>query len=274
MNHSSHRTLPLLVLLICLAAPSVARADRVDRLVAILKRQPDYKVRLQVVLVLTRLRSRRSVPALVQALADPKQTIRGLAAAALAKIGDVSAVTPMAARLAVERDPYVKGELKRALKSLRNLKRGPPRGTRFYITTGKMIDKSGKGGAGAARLMGEVLLRELNKEAAIATDWGGRRPSGAELRKRSIKGFILDGSIVAMERRPSGSTVEVFCKIKVALSTFPGNSMRAFITRGASMMVPASAASPRLAAAQQRDVLEGALVAAKQDLVRTYLSRK
>jgi len=264
----------LVVVATCAAIPDIARADRVGRLVSILASKPDYKIRLQVVLVLTRLMSRRSVPALVDVLSDEKPTIRGLAATALGKIGDIKAIPGMQARLKVEKNAFVRGELKQALKLLKVLKTGPPRGTRFYITTGKMADKTGKGGAELVGMMSEVLMRELQKEQGIVTYWAGRRPSATDLRKRRVKGFILDGSIISLSRKSAGGVMEVSCKIKVTLSTYPGNSMRVFITRGASMRIPDMTFKPARQAAQNRDVLEGALVAAKQDLVRNYLSKQ
>ncbi len=257
-----------------MALPSSARADRVDRLVSILASKPDYKIRLQVVLVLTRLRSRRAVPALVDALSDEKNTIRGLAASALGKIGDIKAISGLDARLKVEKSPFVTSELKSALVTLKSLKKGPPRGTRFYVTAGKMVDNTGRGGAEMVRMMNEVLLRELDKEQGIVTYWAGRKPRARELKKRRIKGYILDGSILKLSRARKGGVMEVTCKIKVTLSTFPGNSMRVFITRSATMRVPAQVFKPARMSAQNRDVLEGALVAAKQDLVRNYLAKQ
>lgn len=272
--HPTHRLVLILCLATCLALPATARADRVDRLVMILTSKPEYKIRLQVVLVLTRLRSRRAVPALVDTLSDEKITIRGLAATALGKIGDVKAISRLQARLKVETNPFVRGELKSALATLKALKKGPPRGTRFYLTTGKMVDSTGSGGAEMVLMMNEVLLRELDKEQNIVTYWAGRTPTARDLKKRRIKGFILDGSILKLSRTRKGGVTEVTCKIKVTLSTFPGNSMRVFITRAASMRVPDQAFKPSRQSAQNRDVLEGALVAAKQDLVRNYLAKQ
>ena len=258
----------------CLALPSTARADRVDRLVSILAGKPDYKIRLQVVLVLTRLRPRRAVPALVDVLDDEKHTVRGLAATALGKIGDIKAIPGLKARLKVEKQPFVIGEIKAALKTLKALKLGPPRGTRFFITSGKMVDSTGKGGEEMVRMMNEVLLRELEKAEGIVTYWAGRSPTRSELKRRRIKGYILDGSILELSRKRVASVMEVTCKLKITLSTYPGNSMRVFITRGASMRIPDMSFKPARVAAQYRDVLEGALVAAKQDLVRNYLSKQ
>ena len=265
--------LALGIVAICLGCPRPAVADRIDKLIKILGSKPAYKVRLQVVLVLTRLRPRRAVPALVMALNDPKPTIRGLAATALGKIGDIKALAGITKRLKQEQHAFARGELKGALKLLQVLKKGPPRGTRFFITTGKMVDNTEEG-AELVKMMSEVLDRELAKEAGIVTYWAGRNPKQSELRRRRIKGFILDGSIIGLSRKQVGNQTEITCKIKITLSTYPGNSMRVFVTRSASMRIPKMPPNAARAAAQYRDVLEGALVAAKQDLVRTYLSRQ
>lgn len=274
LRHAGRFIVLLGVVATCVVVPGTARADRVSRLVSILSSNPDYKIRLQIVLVLTRLRSRRSVPALVDVLSDERHTIRGLAATALGKIGDIKAIPGLKARLKLEKHAFVRGEIQQSLRTLKVLKSGPPRGTRFYITTGKMIDRSGKGGSEMVMMMSEVLLRELEKVDGIVTYWAGRRPSARELKKRRIKGFILDGAILELSRKPNAGGKEVTCKLKIALSTFPGNSMRVFITRAASMRIPDGPSDKARVSAQNRDVLEGALVAAKQDLVRNYLSKQ
>src|SRR4051812_1645894 len=85
----------LLQLLVCLAVGlvgSIAWADRIDELNHTVVSEPAWRVRLQAVMVLGRLGDKRAVPALVHALTDQAEGIRGLAAQILGKLGDPRAV--------------------------------------------------------------------------------------------------------------------------------------------------------------------------------------
>src|SRR5207302_2123704 len=57
-----------------------ARADKIDDLTRALMQDPSYKVRVQAALVLGKLNDRRAVPALMQALKDENESVRGVAA--------------------------------------------------------------------------------------------------------------------------------------------------------------------------------------------------
>ncbi|MGZ3426598.1 MAG: HEAT repeat domain-containing protein, partial [Polyangia bacterium] len=68
-----------------------ASADKIDDLTRTLMQDASYKVRVQAALVLGKLNDRRAVPALIQALHDENETVRGVAATSLGRIGDKSA---------------------------------------------------------------------------------------------------------------------------------------------------------------------------------------
>jgi hypothetical protein len=248
-----------------------AWADRVTRLIQILETDSSYKVRLQVCVTLGNLKDKRAVPALIKVLTDENFTVRGVAAAALGQIGDKSALPELKKLAKEDSNPFVRSQAEKAIKALAGAAAGPPPGAKFFLTIGKMTSKAKKG-ADLPKILGEALLKEFNKVTGVVTDWGGRNPTGAELSKRNIKGFVLDGSILSLTQTNKGENIEISCTIKVSLATFPGNSMKAFYTGGAGTEVAARSFKPEIEESIYRDILEGAAQDAKQNIVQSFLS--
>jgi hypothetical protein len=122
------------------------------------------------------------------------------------------------------------------------------------------------------KALGDALVREFSKVSGVATDWGGRNPTAAELTKRKMKGFVLDGAIVSLSSRRNGAAIEISCDIKVSLATYPGNSMKAFYSGGASTEVPAGRFRSEQEDSLFKDVLEGAAQGAREHIVQSFLS--
>lgn len=270
------RTRLWLFLLAALAVgwPRVSNGDRVDHLVRILQTADSYKVRLQVVITLGKLRDKKAVPALLRALSDDNYTVRGVAATALAQIGDKRALPALKRLATTDRHSFVKSQAKRAVKTLESAAQGPPRGARFFVTVGKVGNKAGKGGPALAEAFKRALLKEFSKVSGVATPWSDRDPSPAELRKFRLTGFVLDGSILSLTRKKQGSNYEISCNIKVSLATFPGNSMKAFYSGGASMEIPVSSFRPQYEQSLYREIVEGAAQGAQQHIAQSYLSNQ
>jgi hypothetical protein len=257
----------LVLLLLTLAWPAQAGADRVDRLVRILKTSDSYKVRLQVVITLGKLKDRRAVPALIGALGDSNYTVRGVAATALGQIGDKRAVSHLKRLARSDRNSFVKSQAKKALKLLRSGGLGPPAGTRFFITVGKLRNKARKGGKQLAEAFRNALLKEFSRVPGV---WSSSTGNVKMLRKHRLKGFVLDGAILKLGKRSSSGGVEISCSIKVSLSTYPGNSMKAFYSGGASMEV--DRVRPEYENTLYREIVEGAAQGAREHIARSYLS--
>jgi len=247
--------------------PAGAQTNRIDQLVRILQTSDSYKVRLQVVITLGKLKDRRAVPALVGALKDDNYTVRGIAATALGQIGDNSALPALKRLYKSDKNSFVKSQAKKAIQALSGGgSDGPPAGSRFFITVGKISNKSGVGGTQLADDFKHALLKEFGRVPGVATPWSSQNPSPAVLRKHRLTGFVLDGAILSATSKSSGSGFELSCSIKVSLSTFPGNSMKAFYTGGASMQV--DKVQPR----DYKDIVEGAAQGAREHIARSYLS--
>ena len=259
----------LLLLVAAIVWPAPAEANRVDRLVRILKTAKSYKVRLQVVITLGKLKDSRALPALIGALRDSNHTVRGVAATALGQIGDTRAKPHLKRMARSDSNSFARGQAKKALRALQG-GGGPPPGARFYVTVGKVTNKTGKGGSGLAEAFRKALIKEFSGVRGVAVPWSSRDPSARTLRKLRLKGFVLDGSILKAGKKRSGGGFEISCSIRVSLSTFPGNSMKAFYSGGAGMQV--DSVRPEYEASLYKEIVEGAAQGARQHIVRSYLS--
>jgi hypothetical protein len=227
------------VLLAALCLSGVAHADKVDDLAAVLRSDPDYKVRLSAALNLGRLGDPRAVAPLIDALADRDRTVRGVAAAALGKLVDGRVAAELADRALAsldrlaqdEPDDVVRGEARRSAGAIRAARPAPsPVGT-IYVEVGLMADNT-KRAPEVPGMMRKQALSSLSR--TFVTRWPtGRAPSELELRSSGATAFYVDGSLVALN--VSRSPAKVTCSVSLLLATYPGKSMFAFVKGGAEV---------------------------------------
>jgi HEAT repeat protein len=254
--------------------PVPASADRVDRLIQILRTDSSYKVRMRVVITLTGIKDRRVPPALIRALSsDESHLVRGLAARALAQQRAHKALPALRRASRRDRHPFARKQARRAAKALASSLADSKR-ARIYVTVGYLQNRTRRGGQGVVRVLKRALLNEFERAPGVTTRWNGRRPTGDELRRRKMKGFVLSGTIQRLSRRRSGRNMEIRCRIRVELSTFPGNSMKAFYSGEASMAVASRSRNPAYLRALYREIFAGAAREARNHIVRSYLSRE
>ena len=246
------------------------RADRIDRLISILSTSQSYKVRLQAAVSLGRLKDRRSVPALSRALRDQQFTVRAVAAAALGQIGDPSALRALKRQQRRETKIFVRGQLAKAIRILESLD-DTKDGGRVLLKIGRFRNETGVGGAGLGDVLAESLRRVFSRDTSITVPSRGTTISPAQLASRRMRGFVLDGAIVKLEERPSGRDITLSCKVRVVLSTFPGNSMKAFYNGGASVAVRSGTLNNAVRRQLYRDLLGGAAEGAHQNITRSFL---
>lgn len=232
---------------------------------------------MQVAIALGKLKAKRAVGALIFTLRDPNETVQGVAAAALGQIGDRRALASLRSLQQRTSNSFVRKQAARAIASIGGGGGGgaPPANARFFVTVGKLSNKSGRGGSQLSKAFGNALRKEFSKVSGVATSWyGGGKPSAAQLRKRRMKGFVLDGSILSLTQKESGGNIEISCSIRVSLATYPGNSMKAFYSGGASTAVSARYFNPSQAFNVYKDLVEGAATGAKQHIVRSFLAHQ
>lgn len=269
--------LPLLVAALTLGWVTAAHGDRADQLIQILKTDLSYKVRLRVVVALGQLKQRRAVPSLIYALYDQNYTVRGLAAAALAQIGDKRALYALRRVAAKDTHGFVRTRAKIALRVLERAAdppgapRAPPRRERFFIKIGKLANRTGRGERRSIQILEAALLKTFSAVPGVTTRIGdGSDPSAAVLSRHQLRGFALDGTLQRLGRERTGRGLRLTCSIRVALTTFPENSIKAIYSGETAMEVRFY--QPRLEESLLKDLFEGAADEARRNIVTRYLS--
>ncbi len=261
-----------LALCLVLASPAPAGADRVSRLVSVMKRARDYKVRLRAVQVMGQLRSWRAVPSLVRALDDPTPVVRGMAAVALSRIGDLSAARPLSTRLAREKNPQVKVRLSQAIKALALLSR--PSAARYFISLGKLRNRSSVSSTDMPLVLEDALHREFGKVPRITTRWGTGQPTRPALKRHGVQGYILDATVTGAGAKQQDREVMVFARVQYTLSPMSGKSPRVTFQGNAQLMMPLARYRKRYLAPYITDLMEVSAAVAQENIVRHQLPAK
>jgi hypothetical protein len=255
---------------------AAARSSRVDRLINILKTDSSYKVRLRVVVALGQLKDRRAVPALIYALYDKNYTVRGLAAAALAQIGDKRALFGLRRVAKQDKHGFVRARAKTALRVIKRANASTPTAPavrhRFFIKIGKMANRTGRGGRKTMQILEGALLRSFASMPGVTTNLGGGNPSADLLARRRIRGYALDGTLSKLRRTRTGRGINLSCSIRVALTTFPGNSIKALYSGETSMEVRYY--RPSMRPGLLKDLFNGAAQEARRRIAASYLSQQ
>jgi hypothetical protein len=180
-----HRhTRSLLLTLCCLLLPRSAAADPVQNLIKILRAASDYKQRLAATIALARRKDRRAVPALIAALQDRNETVRGIAARVLGKFGDPRAKSALEQLLGTTQSSFLRSAAKEALVELgkaqgtakvvgrRPATRAPPSGpgSRVPPPPGGSGDKKKMQASGTLGTLGGYAIQQgINARLPAAT---------------------------------------------------------------------------------------------------------
>lgn len=243
-----------LALLLLLARP--ARADKVDDLVTALRSDESYKVRVQAALVLGKLKDKRALRPLMQALKDENPTVRAVAAQSLGALGDASALPSLRAAAEADESDFVKREADAALKKLK-LAAGGTRASseavaaRFFLAVGPLARGTRKVDKEAVELFRSALLRELGKTPGVTLDPGG---------DKGRTSYWVDGNIV----RLSVQGQEVSCDVKVLLASWPSKAIIMWTDGGATVQGSGTAAEGK------KDCLEAASQSVREN-IQTFL---
>jgi hypothetical protein len=232
-------------------------------LIELLETSSSYKVRMQVLVHLAQLEHElgRVDAALRRALSDDSAAVRRVAGAVLARRGIRPRALPPTRRAARAH------EQDRAARERQHQHQD-----RIFVAVGTLASGARTGGREMARIFEAALRRELDAVSGVTTRWEGGAPSAAELVRRRMKGFVLDGAIKSLRRQRGGGQDRYACEVKISFATYPGNSMKAFYTGEASTSVPAGS----LAAGAERriygEIVRSAARGAKERFVRQYLA--
>ncbi len=241
-----------IALLVVLARP--ARADKVDELVTALRSDESYKVRVQAALVLGKLKDKRALKPLVQALKDENPTVRAVAAQSLGVLGDAAAGPALKAASDSDESDFVKREAEAALRKLK-ASGAPTRAVagaaRFFVALGPLARGSKKVDKEAVDIFRSALQRELGKTPGVTMEPGG---------DKGRTGYWVDGNIVRLVSQGG----EVSCDVKVLVASWPSKAIIMWTDGGATVQGSGSEAEGK------KDCLEAASQSVREN-IQTFL---
>lgn len=220
-------------LALLLAAPAVARADRVEQLTTSLLTDPSWRVRVQAAITLGKLkaRERRAVQALKEALKDDNDGVRAVAAETLGRLGDAGAKEALKALLS-DASPTVAAEARKAIDLIDHPAPEEPAAgasaapggggggpARWYLQVSGFASK-----VAAADLVTRVhdrALKALGGVPGLTLDPAAAAPRGR---------YYLDGNIVTLAVSPpdGNGRVKTECAVSITLATLPDKSIKMF----------------------------------------------
>jgi hypothetical protein len=261
------------------SAPQIAAAIDVNRLNRILRAldDGDIRVRMQALIMLTRLRDRRSVNRVGRVLAtDRVASVRALAAACLGASKDRSAIPILQARLR-DRSASVRRQIRLAIARL-----APTKPTRRAVAVARRRARSiakarvlVRLGSMASKIRSKRRLRHVmrgiwQERLATMPRWIALAGPGQKANSRQ-KIYKVNSSITSFRRVRSGKRVSTSCTVSVMLDHKGSIVMMA--TGGATVEVAASRFGRRDASRVDRDALSTAIYSAHRNLMN-YLARQ
>jgi hypothetical protein len=259
---------PLLAVL-CLLCARPAWAGKVDDLSRMLLEDASYKVRLQAALLLGKLGDKAAVPPLVKALGDENRTVRGMAAQSLGRLGATDAAGALKGVLQRERDPFVRGQVEKALAALGP---APPDAggrskARIYLTFGS-FSGGARLDAGLLEALRSALRRELTKLTGVtfSLESGEEKSFG----KSGRLGFLIDGNVTRLDDGIVGGAVEINCDVKVMVARWPSKSIILWTNAGAAVQ---GGSRERDKESARRDCLEASAGQLGEDLAKFFQSQ-
>jgi len=224
MNHSIKFFLLSLTSLLLLARPAHA-ADNVDVLINTLKTADNYKVRVTAAMLLSKHKGdAKAFAALLHTLNnDENETVQGTAALSLGKLGNKEAIADLE-KAAKSKKAFLKENAKKALEMLSDTcPEIDLKGKQIYLNIGP-LDLTGSTSDKAELLthLRDLLNAQGGEVPYITTTFPGcKEPSESELKKKKLKGFMIDGTLEI-----SLDSGEVVCDLKLIVATFPGKSIK------------------------------------------------
>jgi hypothetical protein len=211
-------------------------ATKLEKLSTALLSDPSFKVRTQAALLIGKLGDKAGVTSLVRALGDDHRTVRAMAAQSLGKLGGNEASMALKALLQREKESFVRRQAEKALASVtaslaRSARAMPDR--KLYLKIGPFT-----GGTRAANAELLALFRSsLRKPMQAALPHTGIL-EGAEERSLGRGGkpaFVVDGNVIKLEERDTGSFVDTKCEVKVLIARWPSKSVILWTSAGAEV---------------------------------------
>jgi HEAT repeats len=249
----------LVVIAVTVSGTPASTAQELGTLTRALVTGADFRLRVTAALTLGKTRNKAAVAPLMNALDDAHPAVRAAAAAALAVLGDRSAVVALKTHLDNEESPSVKTQIKTALDMLSGpsgdhsarllVKLGQMRvGTNIH--SGHLLDAfRGATRARAAELPGVEVLSDSSEE-------------GRESQKRRLPVLVLDGTLNRLAQGSQGSNVTISAQVEYVIRKSPEQALKGSVT-GAAQALGAMTVEDRVRVAElELEALQGAVESA------------
>jgi len=217
-------------------ATSGLAASKTESLAAALLGDPSFKVRTQAALLLGKLGDKAGVDPLVRALGDDNKTVRAMAAQSLGKLGGDKAVAGLKALLLHESDGFVRSQVEKALAAIHAMPpaAGPGDGKdrKVYLKFGPFTGGSKAADAELLGLLRGTLRKSLSELPNVVVLEGAEERN---LGKGGRPAFVVDGNVLKLDDRDTGSASETSCEVKVLVARWPSRSVILWTSAGAAV---------------------------------------
>jgi hypothetical protein len=230
--------------LLCLSSHAAQADDpRSTYLIKLLQGSSQFRVRAQAAISLGTVESSSvTMAALSAALKDVHPAVRAAAASSLGRIGDSSSLSALRA---LERDVEepVRSAARASIERLANAqpptqKEPPPAEdgpVLYYVSVAEpsatRVSSLDHAALGKARAFIKERVGQI-QGVVVAPDSEDSQAAERVLKKRRLKGFYIDSSIVSIEKKQSGATRVA---VSVIVATYPGRDMRAIMQGAATV---------------------------------------
>jgi hypothetical protein len=236
----------IVAVLLCLSSQAVRADDpRSTYLIKLLAGSSQFRVRAQAAISLGTVESSStSLAALSAALKDVHPAVRAAAASSLGRVGDQSSLSALHA---LERDTEepVRSAARAALDRLASSIRPPPVNKEppptesgpalYYVSIAEpsatRVASLDHAALGKARAFIKERVGQI-QGVLVAPDSEDSQTAERVLKKRRLKGFYIDSSIVSIEKKQGGGTRVA---VSVIVATYPGRDMRAIMQGAATV---------------------------------------
>jgi hypothetical protein len=230
--------------LLCLSSHAAQADDpRSTYLIKLLQGSSQFRVRAQAAISLGTVESSSTtMAALSAALKDVHPAVRAAAASALGRIGDASSLSALRA---LERDVEepVRSAARASIERLANAQppaQKEPTPTEvgpvlYYVAVAEpsatRVASLDHAALGKARNFIKERVGQI-QGVVVAPDSEDSQTAERVLKKRRLKGFYIDSSIVSIEKKQGGATRVA---VSVIVATYPGRDMRAIMQGAATV---------------------------------------
>jgi len=209
-----------------------ARADEAS-LIKDLGGADDFRVRVSAALALGKSKSKTARGALEKALKDKHAAVRTAAAAGLASLGDVNAISALKAAKGSESDSDVKSAIDGAINTL-NAKKN----AKFLVQLGKLQNKTDLTSNNVNSAFRKAARDRISSLPGVEL-LGDSDDLAAEGSSRGLPAMILDGNLTKLQKTTSGGDVGYSAHVDFMVRKVPDQSLKATVGGDAKALADA-----------------------------------